>query len=758
MPRDSAFWLGSGGIVFQLALTRLASASLDYHLTFLVIAAAMLGGACGGVWVAGWLAPAEAGHDRRMALRSCLAAAIVGAGILAAFGLVPLARLGAGGVLAFTGAWFLATVLCYGGVSGAMALLLRNAPHPGRVYAADLAGAAAGCLTALAAMHGLGPPATAALAVVLLLIAAMRLGRRHARVLIAIGPTLALAAAGAVLAWRPNVPATKPLAAFLDTARYPDAHVELTRWDGFARVDVFDAPGALLLWQPAARQPASLPELRGITLDGDALTAAARLEPGEQPGAAARLPASLPFVVTRRRRVLVIGPGGGLDVAAALGYGAETVDAVEVSPAMAQVMRGPLAEFSGNLYARPGVHLIVGEGRSFLQRTPARYDAIVMTAVDSWAALASGAYSLAESYLYTRESFATFYEHLDAGGVLAVSRWFSRPPREMDRLVDLARATLAAHGQAPERAIILQRAGDFGTLLVRKGEFTAQEVAQARAAVQQNGFALAYDPLVRSGTFAPIVSGMGAPAALPSDNRPYFFDFTSWTDVLRPGASALPRGHAVVLLCLVESLAVTVAALGLPLRRLRHALPLASQARWAAYFAALGAGFIGVELVLQQRFTLLLGHPLLSLADTLAGLLAGAALGSWLATTDAVRVRGALLLAAVAVVLACYAALLQHLVSGALGWAWTARAGLALALAFLPAVCMGTALPLGLRRLPASSAFAWAWGINGAASALGASLATMAAMEWGFSSVLLASAACYALAAALLGLRSGHLA
>src|SRR5437867_1409739 len=100
---------------------------------------------------------------------------------------------------------------------------------------------------------------------------------------------------------------------------------------------------------------------------------------------------------------------------------------------------------------------------------------------------AAGAYSLSESYLYTREAMADYYDHLADGGTLAISRWFSRPPREMERLAALARWALVARGQSPARTVLLQRAGDFGTLLVRRGDFPAAEALRARSFAQANG-------------------------------------------------------------------------------------------------------------------------------------------------------------------------------------------------------------------------------------------------------------------------------
>jgi spermidine synthase len=689
-----------------------------------------------------------------LAHRFCLAGTAAVMIVLGAFAWVPLRNLDAGGVLVAVAGGFVLAAVPYVCMGAALALSLRQARVRGRLYAADLAGAATACLAGLALMQVGGPPAAAWVAALALFFAAGCFARLRWLGLAAGGAALACAAAAALGAYGPNVLPTKPLAIYLDPVLHPDSGIVLTRWDAVSRVDVFRAPGTQLLWSASFDQGQLQQELLGITIDGDALTAVVRLDDRDAQsdvGATDALPASLPFQMAPRERVLVIGPGGGVDVVAALRYGARHVDAVEVNSAVAQVMLGPLEDFSGQLYRRPGVHLVQDEGRSYLRRTTERYDAIVLTAVDSWAALTAGAYSLAESYLYTREAMADYYDHLADGGTLAISRWFTRPPQEMERLAALAAQALASRGQTAAHAVLLQRADDFGTLLVRRGDFPLAEVERARRAAPSEGAALAYDPLAPSGTFAPILAGTvsASATALPSDDRPYFFDFQTWSAVLagRTGAGGLPRGHAVLLLTLIEGACMAAASIVLPLRRLDVKLPRRTRGPWAVYFSLIGVGFMAAEMALLPRFLLLLGYPAVALGVTLGALLAGGAAGSWLASSGLVARHAAVPLAVTAVLLLLYAGGLPPLLAGALRWSLAGRLGLSLALLLPLGAAMGAALPLGLTALAGGAAVPWAWGINGAASAVGASIATMAAMEWGLSAVLLGAAGCYAAAA-----------
>lgn len=861
--------VAAAGTGTELAATRLYSAALNYHLTFLAISAAMLGTATGGVLVAA--------HGRPAAMRIERLTTVAAAGIAliaAAFAWTPFGHLGARtlllAIMAGNGLLWL-PFACHGAL---LAIAFgASGQEQGRLYAADLAGAAGGVLLALAVMQAAGPPWALAVASGLAAAAvwAARVrgpaGSRLARtrqvagaVLRAAGvdtgdgsihPTpvrhaagsaparlpywllalaaVAVAAAAALGAGQPNVLPNKPLFTFLESGRYRGAHEVMWRWDALSRVDVFEAPGAPLAWQPAADAAGSVagapvhePPLLGATIDGDALTTIVVGGPEAAASLVERLPISLPYVVAPRRRVLVIGPGGGLDVVTALHYGARQVDAVEVNPALIQLMRGPLAALAGHLYARPGVHLVLDEGRSFVRRTSDRYDAIILTAVDSWAALATGAYSLAESYLYTSEALRDFVDHLAPGGVVAISRWYTEPPRELQRLALMGQQRLASRGGA--EALLLLKAGDFGTLLLHDRAFSPAEreravrfaaahdfriipVDSARAAPAAAAESRSAEPAAaageasRAGALPPAAAlagrplpapsqGGGTPARLPApatDDRPYFFDFVRWSDVLA-GRAPLPAGHAVLLISLIQALALACIAVELPWRRLRQASAAFRPWRAAAFFATSGAGFMIAEMVLLGRLMLLLGHPAFAVAFGLPALLLGAALGSTLAhaaapatMTEAQRHWGrqwagvlldlaspmpalasppgrerrwlAALVGLGAAVLALQAAGWPSWLSATLGWPLPARIALALALLGTAAVPMGSAVPAGLQWLvpPGEPAAAWAWGINGAAAAVGASIAVMLAMELGLTATLLVAAGCYLAAGALLG-------
>src|SRR5437867_2893078 len=88
--------------------------------------------------------------------------------------------------------------------------------------------------------------------------------------------------------------------------------------------------------------------------------------------------------------------------------------------AISSIPRAPFADYSGGIYTAPRVNVVEDEARSYIRRSSDRYDLILMTVVDSYAALASGAYALSESYLYTAEAFDDYLAHMSDSGALAV--------------------------------------------------------------------------------------------------------------------------------------------------------------------------------------------------------------------------------------------------------------------------------------------------------------------------------------------------
>src|SRR5207248_6246320 len=93
-----------------------------------------------------------------------------------------------------------------------------------------------------------------------------------------------------------------------------------------------------------------------------------------------------PYQIRPGAKALIIGPGGGWDVARALASGSKDITGVEINPIIATtIMRQQFPQLSNRLYLRPDVHVYVEDGRSFVRRSPEKFQVIQATLADTWA-------------------------------------------------------------------------------------------------------------------------------------------------------------------------------------------------------------------------------------------------------------------------------------------------------------------------------------------------------------------------------------
>ncbi len=205
-----------------------------------------------------------------------------------------------------------------------------------------------------------------------------------------------------------------------------------------------------------------------------------------------------PYMLRPGAKTLVIGPGGGWDVARSLTGGSKDVTAVEINPIIAHtIMQQRFADLSHRLYFRPEVHLFVEDGRSFVRRSPEKYQVLQATLVDTWASTAAGAFALSENNLYTTDAFRDYLNHLTDDGLMVFTRWGFEPPRESLRLLSLAIEALGEVGEtdAWRHVVVLrdhaQNIDAFGaldTVLIFRKPLGDADVAAVKSALSETQF------------------------------------------------------------------------------------------------------------------------------------------------------------------------------------------------------------------------------------------------------------------------------
>lgn len=652
---------------------------------------------------------------------------------------------------------------------GRAAALLYGAPGgpAGHRYAADLAGAAAGCL-ALAALLGPLDPVAWTLVLSLLLFA---LARRHAPPAPRRDPSplAALLLLSLLLSGRavPMVPAeTKDMfLPLLDEAGSPSRVPESTRWHVATRVDVLAAeshPGFGFGGESTVRARGPVLHKLGVFQDGAAPTFLYKIDrPLSEIPVLRDNNQALAYRLAPTPDTLVIGSGGGPDLMIALANGARTVTAVEINPLIAGLVTGPYRAWTGDLFFRPGVTLVNLDGRAYVRSSDRSFDIIQLSGVDTFAALASGANAASENHLYTTEALSDYLARLTPRGLITFSRWAFDPPRETLRLFHTALDALAARGDTdPAAHVVALRGRAWSTLLVKNAPFTTAEVALLAAATSGTQFRVMFEP------FGAFDNAYGRSARLTgrardaffaahpynvrpaTDDRPFFFDFYKWGSLLTRdhgsggySITRFPVGRAVLLAGLLFSLLAGFFLIVRPLSRL-PAVP-AARATLGAFFA-LGFAFLCVEVTLAQKLSLLLGLPGLSFATVLPALLVAAGLGALLPPpASPERACRAAALAALAF------ALLTPAVAALPASSLPARALLSLALILPLGLPLGRPFPSLLSRVAPSgpAAVAWACGANGYAAVLAAILAAILAMEAGLTAMFVLAALAYLAAA-----------
>jgi hypothetical protein len=221
------------------------------------------------------------------------------------------------------------------------------------------------------------------------------------------------------------------------------------------------------------------------------------------------------------------------------------------------------------------------------------------------------------------------------------------------------------------------------------------------------------------------------------------------------GLVFVDAGYLVSLLALLQAIAAAFILILFPLAALPRSNRKPDAPAWgrvAVYFLLLGFGFLLVEIAFIHRFSLFLGEPFSAIAVTLASFLVAAGVGSGTSGGIAARWPQAaisLVVGAVVVIGTAYALALPSLFATLMGLPTAVKMLIAAGLIAPLGFAMGLPFPLGLNRLSveAPDLVPWAWGINGCASVVAAVVASLLAMEVGFTAVLAVALGLYAAAA-----------
>lgn len=728
-------------LTYELVLTRIASVVMFYHFAFLAVSLALLGMSVAGIYIyvlARRFPKHKAGEQAFLfCLLFCLSLPLALVGVL---NVPPDMELSLPSMATPQGVRFV-LIICamalpfyFSGLTISL-ILTHFGGAASRIYFADLIGASLGCVLILPIMNLLGGIQALLFVAILgscaaLVFAWAVASRKRVYIALCTGLTLALFV---------GFNSREPVLRIRQAKGIAEEEPVYERWNSFSRVAVYPS-------NPLSQDL----ERMSILIDGYAFTAMAKFDGDLSKLESLKLElASLPYHLPGKRDVLIIGSGGGFEVLIALLFGSESVTAVEINPLMIDIVDHEFAEFSGRLYSTPKVVAVIDEGRSFIRNSDRHYDIIEATLVDTWAASQAGAYALTENYLYTKEAFVDYFQHLTDDGVLAMTRWYVDNPEEMLKMTSLALDAMNELGIShPDKHIVVARREYLGILLVKRTPFTEEELRIIDEASNTFWFPLIYTPSGESQQiFVDLVNapnredfhrlhGLGCSVSSSTDDQPFFF--------------FCEQNESLTFLLMVVLALVTVTIL-LPLvtlgsRSLRKLVADYSGA--LVYFACLGLGFMLVEIILIQRFILVLGHPVYALSVILFSLLFFGGLGSYWSGRFGAQRKGLwlkIVLLALVLLLGAYNLGYPALLRTFTGLSIEHRIGLTVVLLCPLGVLMGMPFPLGVSAVHRKEprVVPWAWGVNGTLSVLGSVLAAMLSIRFGFTAALVVGQLAY---------------
>ena len=751
------FMVALSTLMYEILLTRIFSVTMWYHFAFMAISIAMFGMTVGAILV--YLFPKYFTQERakyHLALSSFLFAMSIIFSFLTHLS-IPIPN----DILSIIGLYSIALTYAvisvpfvFSGICVCLALT-KFPQQVSKLYAADLIGAAIGCLLLIYTLSITDGPTSviviAFLASTGTVFFAAEEGfgklRRFAiicsllLVILATGHTILVNQQHSLLrlVWVKGLPEKQPI---------------YEKWNSFSRIAVWGDANRLQQpfgWGLSSTYPSDR-KVHQLSMNIDATAGTILTSFNGNLSEIEHLKydvTNLANYIRQDSRVLVVGTGGGRDILSALVFEQSSVLGIEINENIIDAVNQTYGDFTGHLDKNPKVTFVNDEARSYIARSQDKFDIIQVSLIDTWAATVAGAFVLTENSLYTCEAWKVFLDHLNPNGVLTFSRWyFQNNPGEVYRLTSLASSSLMQLGiKEPRKHIVIVRnmnrgeASDepdgIGTILVSREPFSDEDLNTLDEITNKMKFNLVLSPRFSlDSTFATIASGKDLDMftarfpiniAAPTDDSPFFFHMLRLRDVfnvelLEQGAMSFNMKAVFILgALLVIVVGLTLLCIIIPLILTTEKASLRGTLSLSIFFLCIGFGFMLVEISQMQRLIIFLGHPTYALSVILFALLLSCGLGSYSTQkmsnpgmVGSTTVRLFLLICALAI----FGILTPFAISMFDGSTTMLRVLVAIIIIFPLGTFMGMAFPIGMKvaSTKSPSITPWLWGINGAAS------------------------------------------
>jgi len=674
----------------------------------------------------------------------------------------------------------LITILCtlpfyFSGIALSAILTKYDVPI-GKLYAADLLGAALGCLFVLGGLEIFSAPTLILLCALIGAIAAFVFAYKSPS--FAYRRMLGLACAALVILVILNTTTSSGIHQLASKGNISSVdQVELERWNSFSRITVSKAVELPpQLWGPSPTRPtAKVVYQYPMLIDGDAATYVMRFRSPEDLESLRFDVTNIAYFLRPSGGACIIGLGGGRDLQSALLFGHEQVLGVDVNPTFIDLQKNKFQDFTG-LANNDRVRMVVDEARSYLTHTDEKFSVLQMSMIDTWAATGAGAFSLSENGLYTVEAWKVFYDRLKDDGIFTVSRWYDPDDLgETGRILSLSVTALLENGvEDPSRHIALVTVGRVSTLLLSKQPFSQSDVEKLKQVTSEKEYDLvtapgveSKDPMLRdivnsrsSDELNSVIKAAVFNYEPSTDESPYFFNmlrldhldhaFRTHTGVVTGNLLAtVVLGGLIFCLALLAVVTVIV-----PLRLRTRSDGADPGTRTALrmgglYFCLIGSGFMFAEIAMIQKLSVYLGHPTYALGVLLFTIIASTGVGSFLSDRLPLTLHPyrAIFPIVTAVLIVSQKFVLSELVIRTITEPIFTKSVYCCLLIFPMGILLGFFFPVGMKvfRPLAEKDTPWFWALNGIFGVLCSAIAVFISIYFGISKNFYIAAICYAL-------------
>ena len=726
-------------ISLELVWTRIFSAEFFYTFAFLILSLAIAGLGLGALSVRLFKLLNHLENLGTILLLTGLSA-IVGPPLVFQLGLdfsVIFTDIFMVGKLVLT-LVILSSAFFFGGT--ALALIFKNNHEEiPRLYMADLIGAGAGVFIVVILMNSIGTPMTVFLSALPVLILAFFLNTKWMKLIVVVS-VIALSFLGYF---------SEDL---LEVEREEKMPIIYKHWDAMSKIKIYDYGK----------------DYRRINIDNAANMGVNRFDGNwDYPDSMKFGFHIVEYLIQKSdsSTFLSLGAGGGQDVYQALQAGAQEIHAVEVISHLNELMQnGELAEFSGYLYKDPRVIVISEDARAYVRRFTDKFDLIYSFSSNSFAALASGAFALAENYLYTTEAFIDYWNALSENGYMLMEHQ-AFMPRLVNEVID-AMNQLGVNDVNSHFAVYNLKNMRRKMLLISRQPLTDKFIEEAWGNYPRQDFRYAHllypapDSLTNNLYNQMVIKGWQqmTDSALvdispTNDNRPFIAQMGLWKnlDIHKMEKIAgysdwlgFPLSQLIVTIILGVVIVLFIPLNLIPYLRKGEKLKIIP---WL-YFFVIGFAFMSIEIILIQKYTLFIGPSVYSIITILLTLLVCSGIGSRFTS----KIDEKIVFPAIILWILMDIFIFKHLIYTFGDLPEFARICITAVLIAPLGFFMG--LPFPKAALRVGSLVDWGFAVNGTASVLGSTLIVLIAFSLGINFGLMVGLLLYLTAFLLISYKS----